>query len=98
MTAAVKASKLFVPPYPPRSDRPRGALSMILTLWRNPLEIWGKADFERPLAIGRSILGLRAASHDPAAVRRVFLDNAANYRKDELQLRILKFLASATAS
>ena len=61
MTAAVKASKLFVPPYPPRSDRPRGALSMILTLRRNPLEIWGKADFERPLAIGRSILGLRAA-------------------------------------
>jgi cytochrome P450 len=89
MTAAVKASKLFVPPYPPRSDRPRGALSVILTLRRNPLEIWGKADFERPLAIGRSILGLRAAAHDPAAVRRVFLDNAANYRKDELQLRIL---------
>jgi cytochrome P450 len=89
MTAAVKASKLFVPPYPPRSDKPRGALSMILTLRRNPLEIWGKADFERPLAIGRSILGLRAAAHDPAAVRRVFLDNAANYRKDELQLRIL---------
>ena len=29
------------------------------------------------------------ASHDPAAVRHVFLDNAANYRKDELQLRIL---------
>jgi cytochrome P450 len=89
MTAAVKASKLFVPPYPSRSDKPRGALSMILTLRRNPLEIWGKADFERPLAIGRSILGLRAAAHDPAAVRRVFLDNAANYRKDELQLRIL---------
>ncbi len=89
MTAAVKASKLFVPPYPPRSEKPRGALSMILTLRRNPLEIWGKADFERPLAIGRSILGLRAAAHDPAAVRRVFLDNAANYRKDELQLRIL---------
>jgi cytochrome P450 len=62
---------------------------MILTLRRNPLEIWGKADFERPLAIGRSILGLRAAAHDPAAVRCVFLDNAVNYRKDELQLRIL---------
>ena len=50
MTAAVKASKLFVPPYPPRSDKPRGALSMILTLRRNPLEIWGKADFERPIS------------------------------------------------
>ena len=36
------------------------------------------------------VLRLRAAAHDPAAVRRVFLDNAANYRKDELQLRMLR--------
>ncbi|MBV8439717.1 MAG: cytochrome P450, partial [Hyphomicrobiales bacterium] len=89
MAAGFQASRPFVPPFPPRSEKPRGSLSMILTLRRNPLEIWGKADFERPLAIGRSILGLRAAAHDPAAVRRVFLDNAPNYRKDELQLRIL---------
>jgi cytochrome P450 len=89
MSAGFQTSRPFVPPYPPRSEKPRGSLSMILTLRRNPLEIWGKADFERPLAIGRSILGLRAAAHDPAAVRRVFLDNAPNYRKDELQLRIL---------
>jgi cytochrome P450 len=58
-------------------------------LRRNPIEIWREADFERPISIGRSILGLRAAAHDPAAVRRVFLDNVANYRKDDLQLRIL---------
>src|SRR5271166_6131848 len=90
MSAAVTTSKLFVPPYPPRSDKPRGALSTILTLRRNPIEIWGQADFERPFSIGRSILGLRAAAHDPAAVRHVFLDNAANYRKDDLQLRVLR--------
>ncbi len=89
MTAAVKTSKLFVPPYPPRSDRPRGALSTILALRRNPIEIWGEADFVRPFSIGRSILGLRGAAHEPAAVRHVFLDNAANYRKDALQLRVL---------
>jgi cytochrome P450 len=89
MTAAVKASKLFVPPYPPRSMRPRGALSTILTLRRNPIEIWGEADFVRPFSIGRSVLGLRGAAHDPAAVRHVFLDNAANFRKDALQLRVL---------
>jgi cytochrome P450 len=89
MTAAVKASKLFVPPYPPRSMRPRGALSTILTLRRNPIEIWGEADFVRPFSIGRSVLGVRGAAHDPAAVRHVFLDNAANYRKDALQLRVL---------
>jgi cytochrome P450 len=89
MSAAFHETRPFVPPYPRRSERPLGALSMIFTLRRNPLEIWGKADFERPFSIGRSILGLRAAAHDPAAVRRVFLDNAANYRKDDLQLRIL---------
>src|SRR5271166_7207566 len=89
MSAAV-TSGLFVPPYPPRTGRPRGALSIVLALRRNPIEIWGKADFERPFAIGRSILGLRAVAHDPAAVRRIFLDNAANYRKDDLQLRVLR--------
>ena len=87
----------FVPPFPPRSEKPRGALSTILTLRRNPLEIWGEADFERPFSIGRSILGLRAAAHDPAAVRRVLLDNAANYRKDDLQLQDPQSRASATA-
>src|SRR5208283_5410344 len=88
--ATAAASQLFVPPYPPRSDKPRGALSTILTLRRNPIEIWAQAHFDRPILIGRSILGLRAAAHDPAAVRRIFLDNAANYRKDDLQLRILR--------
>ncbi len=89
MSVGIYETRPFVPPYPRRSERPLGALSMILTLRRNPLEIWGKADFERPFSIGRSILGLRAAAHDPAAVRRVFLDNPANYRKDDLQLKIL---------
>ena len=89
MSAAFQETRPFVPPYPRRPERPLGALSMILALRRNPLEIWGQADFERPFSIGRSILGLRAAAHDPAAVRRVFLDNAANYRKDELQLQVL---------
>ncbi|HVP97688.1 MAG TPA: cytochrome P450 [Roseiarcus sp.] len=89
MATAVQSQRLFVPPFPPRLEKPRSALSTILTLRRNPLEIWGKADFERPFSIGRSILGLRAAAHDPAAVRRVLLDNAANYRKDALQLKIL---------
>jgi len=40
--------------------------------------------------MGQTIFGLRGAAHDPAAVRRIFLDNAANYRKDDLQLRILR--------
>jgi cytochrome P450 len=90
MSLAAIASRPFVPPYPRRPGRPRGSLSILLALQRNPIEVWWEGDFERPVSIGRTIFGLRAAAHDPAAVRRVFLDNAANYRKDDLQLRILR--------
>src|SRR5271156_182334 len=90
MSLATATSRPFVPPYPRRPTRPRGSLSLLLALQRNPIEVWWEGDFERPVSIGRTIFGLRAAAHDPAAVRRVFLDNAANYRKDDLQLRILR--------
>ena len=90
MQVASQASRPFVPPFPRRPDKPRSALSLILTLRRNPIEIWCEADFERPVSLGRTVLGLRGAAHDPVAVRRIFLDNAANYRKDDLQLRVLR--------
>ncbi|HXE26135.1 MAG TPA: cytochrome P450 [Roseiarcus sp.] len=90
MPAASEASRLFVPPYPRRPNRPRSSLSTFLAIQRNPIEVWWEGDFERPVSIGRTIFGLRGAAHDPAAVRRIFLDNAANYRKDDLQLRILR--------
>ena len=63
---------------------------MVYTLWRNPLEIWTRAHFEQPIVFGRTALGLRAVINEPAAVKRVLLDNAANYRKDALQLRVLR--------
>jgi cytochrome P450 len=84
------ASHLFRPPTPPRPDKPRGTFGTIYALWRNPLEIWSRVHFETPVLIGESFLGVRAVVNDPAAVRRVFLDNAANYRKDAQQLRILR--------
>jgi cytochrome P450 len=90
MLAAPSSSRLFVPPYPRRPRSPRGSFSTILALQRNPIEVWWEGDFERPVSIGSTIFGLRGAAHDPAAIRRIFLDNAANYRKDDLQLRILR--------
>jgi len=90
MTTFAASSPLFRPPAPVGRTRPLGTLAMVYTLWRNPLEIWSKAHFELPILMGDTVLGPRAAISDPAAVRRVMLDNAANYRKDALQLRILR--------
>lgn len=58
-------------------------------LRKNPIETWTKAHFELPILIGPTILGTIAAVNDPAAIRRILLDNAANYRKDGLQRRLL---------
>ena len=87
MTAAALA---FRPPAPTPRETPLGLFGMISTLRRNPIEIWTRAHYEEPVMVGRSIMGERAVVSDPAGVRHVFLDNAANYRKDDLQLRVLK--------
>ena len=89
MTAKSIPSAVFRPPRPTPHEQPIGVLQTILTLRRNPLEIWSRAHYEQPILIGRSILGERAVVNEPAAVRRIFLDNVANYRKDALQLRVL---------
>jgi cytochrome P450 len=40
--------------------------------------------------VSKTALGDRAVVSDPAGVRRIFLDNVANYRKDDFQLRVLR--------
>jgi len=77
------------PPAPRPLDAPLGPFSSMRALRRNPIETWTKAHFEWPILVGPTILGMIAVVNDPAAIRRVFVDNAANYRKDALQKRIL---------
>ncbi len=77
------------PPAPVPRDAPLGPLSTMRVLRRNPIETWTKAHFELPIIMGPTILGRIAVINDPAAIRRVLVDNTANYRKDPLQKRVL---------
>ena len=79
----------WAPPAPKPQEGPLGALALLRALRTNPLTTWTRAHYELPILQGRSILGPTAVVNEPAAVRRVLLDNVANYRKDDLQLRIL---------
>jgi cytochrome P450 len=81
---------VFRPPAPQPHEKPLGLLGRIATLRRNPIEIWTRAHYERPVMVGKTVFGNRAVVSDPAGVRRIFLDNVANYRKDDLQLRVLR--------
>jgi cytochrome P450 len=77
------------PPAPVPLDAPLGLLASVWALRDNPITTWTKAHFELPIVIGPSVLGTVAVLNDPAAIRRVFVDNTANYRKDDLQKRII---------
>jgi cytochrome P450 len=79
----------FRAPAPKPRDVPLGPIGLILALRRNPVETWTRAHFEKPILVGRRVLGAMAVVSEPAAIRRVLLDNVANYRKDDLQRRVL---------
>jgi cytochrome P450 len=94
MSAQVEPIPLTTPaPYRPPAPKPRakrlGPLALISALKRNPLECWTQEHFERPIVSGGLPIGHVVVVNEPAAIRRVLLDNAANYRKDSLQRRVL---------
>jgi cytochrome P450 len=80
----------FTPFAPAPRARPAGTLAQLWLLARNPIETWSRAHYEKPILSGPSLLGHVTVVNDPAAIRRVLIDNAANYEKDALQLRVLR--------
>ncbi|WP_024506817.1 cytochrome P450 [Bradyrhizobium sp. ARR65] len=79
----------YCPPAPkPRPGRP-GLIHLLATLKRNPLECWSEEFFEEPIARVKLPFLEALLVHDPVAIKHVLVDNAANYRKDPIQRRIL---------
>ena len=79
----------FRPPAPKPREEPPGMLGFLLALRRDPLTTWTERHFREKVTSGEGILGRIMVVNDPAIIRHVLVDNAANYRKDDLQLRIL---------
>ena len=76
-------------PAPEPLERPLGTFALLRALRSNPVATWTKAHFEKPVLYGRGVLGPVAVVSDPALVRHILVDNAANYPKDLLQRRML---------
>ena len=79
----------YCPPAPKPQGRPLKPLALLRTLKRNPLECWAMQHFEQPIVAGGLPIGHVLLVHEPGAIRHVLLDNAANYRKDRFQRRVL---------
>ncbi len=80
---------LFRPPYPEPRQEPLGLLGFLMAVRRNPLTTWTTRHFEEPVLTGEGALGRMTVVNDPRLIRHILVDNAANYRKDDLQIRIL---------
>src|SRR4051812_27428054 len=79
----------YRPPAPIPPDRRLGLPRLLLTLARNPLECWPAECFREPVVKVRIPFCPAFLIHDPAAIKRVLVDNARNYVKDPIQKRIL---------
>jgi cytochrome P450 len=77
------------PPAPMPRPKPLGPIALLKALRDNPLETWTRAHFEQPIVTGGLVIGEVAVVSDPAAIRRVLLENVGNYQKDSLQRRML---------
>jgi len=86
---AMSASARRRPPAPIPNEAPLGSLAFLIRFWKNPLTTWTRHNFEWPITQADGVLGRVAVVCDPGAIRRIFIDNVANYRKDALQLRVL---------
>ncbi|MXQ10125.1 cytochrome P450 [Microvirga makkahensis] len=88
MTDTLEASP-FRPPAPKPLQEPPGLLSFLWALRQNPLTTWTERHFEERIITGSGALGRITVVNDPAFIRHILVDNVANYRKDDLQLRVL---------
>ncbi|TVR10028.1 MAG: cytochrome P450 [Salinarimonadaceae bacterium] len=77
------------PPAPPPRASPPDLFGFLSAARANPLTTWTRAHYEKPIVYGKGVMGRVLVVNDPAAIRHVLLDNAANYRKDDLQRRVL---------
>jgi cytochrome P450 len=79
----------FRAPAPERGTSRPSFFRLLAILRNNPLEAWTAEHFEMPLVRDHLPFMPAVVVSDPAAVQRILLDNAQNYRKDKLLHRIL---------
>lgn len=83
------ARPLFRPPAPEPLRQALGLVQYLRQVRANPLSTWTQDHFEKPIVAAESALGRITVVSDPEAIRYILVDNAGNYRKDDVQRRIL---------
>ena len=80
----------FHPPRPIPHSRPLNAAQFVWTMAHNPLAIWSKWAFTEPVIRTEWLGNPTIIVSDPAAIRHVMVENAANYVMQPLRQRVLR--------
>ncbi|NTH43133.1 cytochrome P450 [Agrobacterium rhizogenes] len=80
----------FSPPAPIPRTVPPSRLTIIRTILRNPLELWGEPSYTLPWIMTRFIRERTLIVNDPGLIKHVLVDNTANYRMSDIRQLILR--------
>jgi cytochrome P450 len=64
-------------------------MEVLRVLRKNPIGIWAEAHFDQPIVQGRFAFGRFAVVSEPNAIRKILVENSAQYRKSAIQTRVL---------
>ena len=79
----------FRPPVPPPRRTAMGLFEFLKAARTNPITTWMEDHFTAPVVAGDGAMGRITVVSDPALIRYLLVENVANYRKDDLQRRVL---------
>ncbi len=82
-------SARFSPVVPAPLTEPLGLFGFLKAARANPLTTWMEGHFDQPVVASEGAMGRLTVVSDPALVRYLLVENAGNYRKDDLQRRVL---------
>ncbi|KAB1073894.1 cytochrome P450 [Methylobacterium planeticum] len=79
----------FRPKVPAPLREPMGLFAFLKAARANPITTWMEEHFTAPVLAGDGALGRVTVVSDPGLIRYLYVENAKNYRKDDLQRRVL---------
>lgn len=84
------------PPAPEPRTRPFGVFAFLRALRDNPLATFHTECYEERIVVVPTILGTIALVNEPAAIRRVLVENREAYVRDGFQARMLSTLVGSS--
>ncbi|MEM6463026.1 MAG: cytochrome P450 [Pseudomonadota bacterium] len=80
----------FVPPAPAPRKTPPSGIEVVRTIYRNPIELWGKPAYTEPWVSTVFFNESTLIANEPGLIRHILVDNASNYKMARVRQLVLR--------